>query len=75
MFTTTPLEYAVEPICRSAFRSLKIRIPRPIATGFTKTADDKMALSRGMQSFQISAAKHVNRLVSARSGERRATQA
>ena len=30
-------------------------------------ADHKMALSRGMQSFQISAAKHLNRAVSVRS--------
>src|SRR5947208_5811818 len=33
---TAPLGYAVEPVKRSAFRSLKIRIPRPIATGLTK---------------------------------------
>jgi REP element-mobilizing transposase RayT len=31
-------------------------------------ADHKMALSRGMQSFQISAAKHINREYSARAG-------
>ena len=34
-------------------------------------ADHKLALSRGMQGFQISAAKHVNRIVSKRRGERR----
>jgi len=34
-------------------------------------ADHKMALSRGMQSFQISAAKNVNRAISKRRGVRR----
>ena len=34
-------------------------------------ADHKLALSRGMQSFQISAAKHINRMVSKRRGVRR----
>jgi len=34
-------------------------------------ADHKTALSRGMQSFQISAAKHINREISIRRGHRR----
>jgi REP element-mobilizing transposase RayT len=34
-------------------------------------AESRMALARGMQGFGISAARHINRVVSARRGERR----
>jgi len=50
VFTTTPLEYAVELASRSAFRSLKIRMPRPIATGFTKMLSSSINRARSMRS-------------------------
>jgi REP element-mobilizing transposase RayT len=52
-----------------AFRIVHISIQRTHIHLLVE-ADHKLALSRGMQSFQISAAKHLNRAVSVRSIER-----
>ena len=49
-----------------AFRIVHVSIQRNHVHLLVE-ADDKMALSRGMQSFQISAAKHLNRAVSVKS--------
>jgi REP-associated tyrosine transposase len=49
-----------------AFRIIHISIQRNHVHLLVE-ADHKMALSRGMQSFQISAAKHLNRALSVRS--------
>ncbi|HEY5951700.1 MAG TPA: transposase, partial [Kofleriaceae bacterium] len=46
-----------------AFRIVHISVQRTHVHLLVE-ADNKMALSRGMQSFQISAAKHLNRAVS-----------
>jgi REP element-mobilizing transposase RayT len=46
-----------------AFRIVHISIQRDHVHLLVE-ADDKLALSRGMQSFQISAAKHMNRAIS-----------
>jgi REP element-mobilizing transposase RayT len=46
-----------------AFRIVHISIQRDHVHLLVE-ADDKLALSRGMQSFQISAAKHLNRAIS-----------
>src|SRR5436309_173583 len=53
VFTIMPLAYSFEWVNRSAFRSVKIRIPRPIATGFTKM------LSSSMRSWSIKALTNV----------------
>jgi REP element-mobilizing transposase RayT len=53
-----------------AFRIVHVSIQRNHVHLLVE-ADHKMALSRGMQSFQISAAKHLNRVVSIQSGTRR----
>jgi REP element-mobilizing transposase RayT len=50
-----------------AFRIVHVSIQRRHVHLLVE-ADHKMALSRGMQSFQISAAKHINREYSARAG-------
>jgi putative transposase len=50
-----------------AFRIVHVSIQRSHVHLLVE-ADHKMALSRGMQSFQISAAKHINRGYSARAG-------
>jgi putative transposase len=57
---------------RGAFRIVHLSIQRTHVHLLVE-ADDKTALSRGMQSFQISAAKHINREFSlhARLAERR----
>ena len=49
-----------------AFRIVHVSIQREHIHLLVE-ANDKMALSRGMQSFQISAAKHLNRAVSVKS--------
>jgi len=57
---TTPLGYAVEPIERSAFRSLKIRIPRPIATGLTKIRAGYEPIDRHLHlQFELAHRTHV----------------
>ena len=53
-----------------AFRIVHISIQRTHVHLLVE-ADDKTALSRGMQSFQISAAKHLNRAVTAKGARRR----
>jgi REP element-mobilizing transposase RayT len=50
-----------------AFRIVHVSIQRRHVHLLVE-ADHKIALSRGMQSFQISAAKHINRAFSARAG-------
>jgi REP element-mobilizing transposase RayT len=53
-----------------AFRIVHISIQRTHIHLLVE-AQHRMALSRGMQAFQISAAKHINRVVSVQRGERR----
>jgi REP element-mobilizing transposase RayT len=55
---------------RGRFRIVHISIQRTHVHMLVE-ADNRTALSRGMQSFQISAAKHLNSAVSIQRGERR----
>jgi REP element-mobilizing transposase RayT len=55
---------------KGRFRIVHISIQRTHVHMLVE-ADNRTALSLGMQSFQISAAKHLNRAVSVRRGERR----
>jgi REP element-mobilizing transposase RayT len=68
--TLTVLRRELNVAETGAFRIVHLSIQRTHVHLLVE-ADHRMALSRGMQSFQISAAKHVNRVVGLRRGERR----
>jgi putative transposase len=63
-------EATITALQREGFRICYLSIQRN-HLHLIAEATSKRALSRGLQSFQISAAKHINAAITARSGERR----